>query len=108
MRGPAYRAGAATESKVKEKFDTYGENHPSNYTLIPFILEQSGASCEHVQSFIKAVAQHEFLLSDGAWPVSATVQRWRQKISMTLQKALSITANRVFSHVRSVNGRQNR
>lgn len=104
-KGPAYRAGVATESKVKEKFDTYGAAKPSNYTLIPFILEQSGASCEHVQSFIKAVAQHEFLLSDGAWPVSATVQRWRQKISMTLQKALSVTANRVFSHVRSVNGR---
>ena len=100
--GPAYRAGAATITKVTEKFGTYGEKHPSNYTLIPFILEQSGASCELVQSFIKAVAQHEFLLSDGAWPISATVQRWRQKISMTLQKALSITSNRVFSHVRAV------
>ena len=104
-KGPAYRAGAAAITKVKEKFDTYGGKHPSNYTLIPFILEQSGASCEHVQSFVKAVAQHEFLLSDGAWPVSATVQRWRQKISVTLQKALSITASRVFSHVRAVRGR---
>ena len=103
--GPAYRAGAATITKVTEKFGTYGEKHPSNYTLIPFILEQSGASCELVQSFIKAVAQHEFLLSDGAWPISATVQRWRQNISMTLQKALSITSNRVFSHVRAVRDR---
>lgn len=105
MTGPAHKAGAATVTKVNEKFSTYGDKHPSNYTLIPFILEQSGASCEHVQLFVKAAAQHEFLSSDGAWPVSATVQRWRQKISMTLQKALSITSSRVFSHVRAVTGR---
>jgi hypothetical protein len=105
LKGPAYKAGAAAITKVKEKFNTYGGKHPSKYTLIPSILEQSGASCEHVQSFIKAVARHEFVLSDGAWPVSATVQRWRQKISMTLQKALSITQSRVFSHVQAVRGR---
>ena len=105
MKGPAYRAGAAAVTQVTEKFNTYGNKHPCNYTLIPFILEQSDASCEHVQSFIKAVAEHEFVLSDGAWPISVTVQRWRQKISMTLQKALSITSSRVFSHVRAVRGR---
>ena len=103
--GPAYKAGAAAMTKVKEKHDTYGGKHPSNYTLISFILEQSGASCPHVHEFVKAAAQHEFHLSDGAWPVSATVQRWRQKISMTLQKVLSITSRRVFSRVRAVIGR---
>ena len=92
-------------TKVKEKYDTYGGKHPSNYTLIPFILEQSGASCPHVHEFVKAAALHEFALSDGAWPVSATVQRWRQKISMTLQKVLSVTSRRVFSRVRAVAGR---
>ena len=105
MTGPAYKAGAAAMTKVKEKYDTYGGKHPSNYTLIPFILEQSGASCPHVHEFVKAAALHEFALSDGAWPVSATVQRWRQKISMTLQKVLSVTSRRVFSRVRAVAGR---
>ena len=103
--GPAYKAGAAAMTKVKQKHDTYGGKHPSNYTLISFILEQSGACCPDVHEFIKAAALHEFHLSDGAWPVSATVQRWRQKISMTLQKVLSITTRRVFSRVRAVVGR---
>jgi hypothetical protein len=105
MTGPAYKAGAAALTKVKVKYNTYGDKHPSNYTLIPFILEQSGASCQHVHDFVKAAAVHEFQLSDGAWPISATVQRWRQKISMTLQKVLSITTRRVFSDVRAVRGR---
>ena len=105
MTGPAYKAGAAAMTKVKQKHDTYGGKHPSNYTLISFILEQSGACCPDVHEFIKAAALHEFHLSDGAWPVSATVQRWRQKISMTLQKVLSITTRRVFSRVRAVVGR---
>lgn len=96
MKGPAYKAGAAAITKDKRNLTLMEGKHPSDYTLNPFILEQSAASCEHVQSFIKAVARHEFVLSDGAWPVSATVQRWRQKISMTLQKALSITQSRVF------------
>jgi hypothetical protein len=103
--GPFIDRGYTGLIMMKEKYDTYGGKHPSNYTLIPFILEQSGASCPHVHEFVKAGALHEFQLSDGAWPVSATVQRWRQKISMTLQKVLSITSRRVFSKVRAVAGR---
>ena len=37
MTGPAYKAGAAAMIKVKQKHDTYGGKHHSNYTLILFI-----------------------------------------------------------------------
>jgi hypothetical protein len=103
--GPVYITGAAALTRVKEKHKTYGGKHPSNFTLIPFVLEQSGASCLHVHTFVKAAAQHEYDMSDGAWPLSAIVQRWRQKISVALQKSLSITTTRVFSRVRAVRGR---
>ena len=104
--GPACKAGAAAIYRVKEKYDKYWGKYPANYTLIPFVLEQSGASSKHVQLFIQSAAWHEHDLSGGAWPVSAIVQRWRQKISVTLQKVLSVTSARVLLRVRDVVGRE--
>ena len=102
--GPAFKSGAALHHRVKEKYDTYGGKHPSNYTLIPFVLEHTGASCPHVQVFIKAAAKHEHMLSGGAYAQGTIVHRWRQKISVTLQKALSVTTERLFMRTRAVAG----
>ena len=92
------------QHRVTEKYNTYGGKHPSNYTLIPFILEHTGASCAHVQVFIKAAAKHEHTLSGGAYAQGTIVQRWRQKISVTLQKVLSVTTERLFFKTRAVAG----
>jgi hypothetical protein len=93
---PVYISSAAALTRVKEKFKTYEGKHPSNFTLIPFESERSSASCSHVHTFVKAAAQHEYKISHGAWPLSAIAQRWRQKISMALQKSLSINPASVF------------
>ena len=103
-KGPAFKSGAAMQHRVTEKYNTYGGKHPSNYTLIPFILEHTGASCAHVQVFIKAAARHEHTLSGGAYAQGTIVQRWRQKISVTLQKVLSVTTERLFLGTRAVAG----
>ena len=65
----------------KQMTIVHGGKHPSDYTLIPFVLKQLALS-KHVQLFIQSASKHEPELSGGAWPVSAIVQRWKQKISM--------------------------
>ena len=102
--GPAFKSGAALQHRVREKYNTYGGKHPTNYTLIPLVFEHTGASCPHVQVFIKAAAKHEYTLSGGAYAQGTIVHRWRQKISVTLQKALSVTTERLFMRTRAVAG----
>ena len=103
-KGPAFKSGAALNTRLREKYTTYGGKHPSNYTLIPLILEHTGASCPHVQVFIKAVAKHEHMLSGGAYAQGTIVHRWRQKISVTVQKVLSVTTERCYLRARKVVG----
>lgn len=53
----------------------------------------------------KAAAKHEHNLSGGAYAQGTIVHRWRQKLSVMLQKALSVTTERLFLKTRAVSGR---
>ena len=46
------------------------------------------------------LAKHEHERTDGAYSVSASVQRWRQRFSVTLQRAISESEARLLSKVR--------
>ena len=97
----ALQAGTAAAHKTKAKFETYrGKYNPSSHTLFAAVLEQSGAGSRQLHLLVKMLAEFESERSDGAFAVSACVQRWRQRLSVTLQRAVSQSESRLLSKVR--------
>lgn len=110
--GPAYLAdggagssalfsGAAAALKTHAKFQTYGALYdPDRHTLFAAVLEQSGAASRQLHLLVNMLAKYEHQRTEGAYPVSAYVQRWRQRFSVTLQRAISESESRLLSKVR--------
>jgi hypothetical protein len=107
---PSYRAassrfgsgaGRAASNRAKAKYTTYlPQFSAASYTLFPLVLEAFGTACAHLHSFIHAVAERESQLSEGAKQVSWCKQRWRQRLSVTLQRGISLGVARCFSKTR--------
>jgi hypothetical protein len=94
-------SGAAAADRTNAKFRTYGElYHPDRHTLFAAILEQSGAASKQLHLLVKMVAKFEHDRTEGAYPISACVQRWRQRFSITLQRAISESEARLSFKVR--------
>ena len=94
--------GAAAAHKTQAKFQTYGAAYsPASHTLFAAVLEQSGAGSKQLHLLVKMLAKYEHQRTDGAYPVSACVQRWRQRFSVTLQRAISESEARLLSKVRT-------
>lgn len=94
--------GAAAADKTQAKFQTYGAAYsPASHTLFAAVLEQSGAGSKQLHLLVKMLAKYEHQRTDGAYPVSACVQRWRQRFSVTLQRAISESEARLLSKVRT-------
>jgi hypothetical protein len=93
-RRAAQEDGAALGSGVARKFQTYGDTSIA-YTLIPFGVEIHGRLCKHSHVFIRAVAEHQTSICDGAYPYSHVVMKWRQYVSIALQRACSDSVHRV-------------
>lgn len=104
----ALLAGAAAAHKTQAKFRTYGAAYsPASHTLFAAVLEQSGAASKQLHLLVKMLAKYEHQRTDGAHPVSACVQRWRQRFSVTLQRAISESEARLLGKVRdSLQGNQ--
>jgi hypothetical protein len=93
--------GAAAAHKTQAKFRTYSAAYsPASHTLFAAVLEQSGAASKQLHLLVKMLAQYEYQRTDGAYPVSACIQRWRQRFSVTLQRAISESEARLLSKVR--------
>ena len=101
-------AGRAASNRAKAKYNTYlTQFSAASYILFPLVLESFGTACAHLHSFIHAVAERESQLSEGAKQVSWCKQRWRQRLSVTLQRGISLAVARCFSKTRclpAVNG----
>lgn len=94
----AQTAGYAALSWAKEKHQKYrGTFATDQYTLIPFALDQFGAACEEAHRLIQALARRQSQRSGGAWPESQCVARWRQRMSVALQRAVSESVARTFA-----------
>jgi hypothetical protein len=94
-------SGAAAADKTKAKFRTYGAVYnPDRHTLFAAVLEQSGAASKQLHLLVKMLAKFEHDRTEGAYPISAYVQRWRQRFSITLQRAISESEARLLSKVR--------
>lgn len=93
--------GAAAAHKTSAKFQTYREAYsPASHTLFAAVFELSGAACKQLHLLVKMLAKYEHERTDGAYPVSASVQRWRQRFSVTLQRAISECEARLLRKVR--------
>jgi hypothetical protein len=94
-------SGAAAAHKTQAKFQTYSAyNSPDRHTLFAAVLEQSGAGCKQLHLLVKILAQYEHQRTEGAYPMSAYVQRWRQRFSVTLQRAICESEARLLNRVR--------
>ena len=87
-------------NKALAKYTKYEGKHPPNYTLIPIALEQSGRSCPNTSRLVRALAEHESAACDGVYSVSSCIARWRQRISIVLQRSISESVLRNFRRTR--------
>ena len=100
LNAASHTAGVAVMRKAEEKLNKYEGKFPPNYTLIPLALEQTGRSCPHTSRFVRAAAEHESSACEGAYTVSACISRWRQRISVVLQRSISESVLRSFRKTR--------
>ena len=110
QRAAALHKGRAGADKTKEKFKTYRDSgllDDDHYTLFPCIAEQPGSLCPHFHDLIKAFARHQSARSSGVWSESRCVQRWRQRISIVLQNAISDSVARSWTRTSAVPGQPN-
>lgn len=101
VEAASHTAGVAAMRKAMEKHSKYEGKFPPNYTLIPIALEQSGRSCPNTGRFVRAAAEHESEACSGAYSVSACIARWRQRISIVLQRSISESVLRLFRKTRA-------
>ena len=88
----AQTAGFAATQRVKAKFKHYlvpGLIDTDSYTFFPFVFEQFGRASLHAQDFLKLAAEAQSETSGGAIAVSHCKQRWRQRLSIAVQMAIS-------------------
>ena len=100
LNAASHTAGVAVMRKAEEKLNKYEGKFPPSYTLIPLALEQTGRSCPHTSRFVRAAAEHESSACEGAYTVSACISRWRQRISVVLQRSISESVLRSFRKTR--------
>jgi hypothetical protein len=100
---PQSGAGRATRDRAKTKNNLYLPHmSAASYTLIPFVLELFGTIGAHAQAFLAAAAVRESEVSEGATSVSRCKEKWRQRISVTLQRVVSLSLARCFSKTRQL------
>lgn len=94
----ARQAGYAALTYAKEKHNKYrGKFATDQYTLLPFAVDQFGAACDEAHRLIQALATRQSQRSGGVWLRSQCVARWRQRVSVALQRAVSESVARTMS-----------
>ena len=98
----AREGGAALISGAEKKYTTYtGKYSQSSHTLIPFGVEIYGTLSPHAQRFLKAAAARSVVAGQGAHPYSYWMMRWRQFVSVALQRAASQSVARNMARSRA-------
>ena len=94
----ARQAGYAALTYAKEKHNKYrGKFATDQYTLIPFAVDQFGAACDEAHRLLGALAHKQSQRSGGMWHKSQCVARWRQRMSVALQRAVSESVARTLA-----------
>lgn len=91
-------AGYAARSNAEGKHNKYrGKFATDQYTLIPFAVEQFGAACDEAHRLLQALALRQSQRSGGIWRKSQCIARWRQRVSIALQRAVSESVARTLA-----------
>jgi hypothetical protein len=81
-----------------------GKYSPIENTLITFGLELGGRLFPPADNMLKAAAKHEAARSDGASTYSSCMAKWRQRISVALQRAISESVSHSVGQSRPIPG----
>jgi hypothetical protein len=60
----------------------------TSHTLIPIVMDRHGFMHPESAKFFQQVAKFESASSGGVWPVGRCMSKWRQLLSVTLQRAV--------------------
>ena len=91
-------AGYAAEYAAKGKHTKYqGKFASDQYYFLPFAVDQFGAASGDAHRLIRALALKQSQNSGGVWPLSQCVARWRQRMSVALQRAVSESVARTLA-----------
>jgi hypothetical protein len=106
VKKAAQEPGYATTHGFRAKLAHYlPEGRPlfdaTSNTFIPIVMDLHGFLHAESAKFYKQVALYESARSGGVWPAGRCMERWRQLLSVTLQRAVveGMERNLARSHV---------
>jgi hypothetical protein len=79
---------AASARKIKTYVNT-GALSPATTTLFSLALDQFGAASADTHAIVRALAVRQARRSGGSLTVASCIARWRQKLSVVLQRSIS-------------------
>ena len=101
----AVKDGGALIQGSQVKHTRYGGKFPTiENTLITCGLEIGGRLFRPTDNMLKTAAKHEAARSDGASTYSSCMARWRQRISVALQRAISESVSYSVAQSRAIPG----
>jgi hypothetical protein len=90
VKAAAQTQGHAAGIGYSEKHRHYAQHYDARrYTLFPIALETHGYLHPDSAAFFRSVSLYQHQRSGGNWPVSRCMARWRQLLSITLQRVVA-------------------
>jgi hypothetical protein len=94
----AVTQGSAAASKALEKIQHYLPHiEGARFSLCPVVFELFGAASEQTHALVHALATHQAEKSGGVWSSSQCIARWRQRLSVVLQRAVSAAVDAEYA-----------
>jgi hypothetical protein len=109
--GPRYRAAAANRSGVAAASAVMAKNNHylghldlDRHKLITIAFELYGYSADETRALIRTVALHQYRSNAAGYTLAQHVARWRQRLSVALQRVASDSLARNFARTRARGG----
>jgi hypothetical protein len=91
-------SAVALQDMIQQNYSTYrGTFDPASYYHTQLAVDVFGYTHPVSVKLLKAFARHESVKSGGAKTYSYCLRRWRQLVSVTVQRDTSATVDRVWS-----------
>ena len=101
------RGGAIADIAEVDKINKYSDLlEPASQTLVTLSTDLFGAASQATHSFVRALAKHQWAKSEGRYPFSQCTARLRQRLSVTLQRAVSVSVARNLAETARTEGGQ--
>ena len=97
-------AGHAATVCSQQKFDTYASVMAPTNTLIPFVIEHYGRLGPHAHALLAMLARVASERTAGSKSTSGCLQQLRQLVSVTTQRVIADSIQRLWARTRPAPG----